>query len=372
LRFLIDVLHPAHAHFFHHFIAAAEEAGHQVLVTARKKEMATDLLSAYGHPHLVLSSMGRKKTDLVWELLLRNRALAEAVHWFRPDAMLGIMGISIASVGKRLRIPSYVFYDTENATVSNWLTFPRATEVITPRCYQKKVKGNHLTYAGYHELAYLHPARFTPDPAIRRALGLSEGERFALVRFVSWGASHDFFQRGFSQEGKRRLVTLLQARRRVFISAEGPLPPDLEPLRLSLPPILIHHAIAAADLLVGESATMASEAAVLGVPALFCSPVGRGYTDEEESRYGLVRNARREPQAFRAVEEILERCDTPRARAEWAQARARLLADNVDVTAWMLDHLGVRAALPGKDRLSPEALAPVAAPPGPVARAVPV
>ena len=366
MRFLIDVLHPAHVHFFHHFIRECEAAGHGVFITARRKEVALDLLEAYGHPYRLISSQGKKKIDLLWELLLRNRALAEAALEFRPDALLGIMGISIAAVGRKLGIPSYVFYDTENATISNWLTFPRATEVITPSCYAKRVRGKHVTYPGYQELAYLHPDRFSPDPGIRVALGLAEGERFVLVRFVSWGASHDVFHRGFSPEGKLRLVEKLGKHVRVFISSEGPLPAGLEALRLPIPPHWVHHADAFADLLVGESATMASEAAVLGTPAIFCSPVGRGYTDEEERRYGLVRSVRREEEAMLAAEEVLGR-DSAEMKLECAERRRRMLEEKVDVTAWMLEHLGV--ALPrrrgpdaaGEGRGWPGSEAPAAA-----------
>ena len=49
-------------------------------------------------------------------------------------------------------------------------------------------------------------------------------------------------------------------------------------------------AIASASLLYGESATMASEAAVLGVPAIYLDNTGRCYTREEEEKYGLVFN----------------------------------------------------------------------------------
>jgi uncharacterized protein len=354
LRYLIDILHPSHVHFFHHFIRECEGAGHQVLITVRRRGMTTDLLADYGHPFQVLAAPRPKRIDLVWELLLGNMALGEITREFRTDALLGVSGISIASVGKRLGLPAYVFCDTESAMVSNWLTFPRATEVITPRSFAKKVRGNHVTYPGYHELAYLHPRRFTPDPEIRRALGLAEGERFSLVRFVSWGASHDFFRRGFTTEGKRRLVESLLQRGRVFVSAEGSLPPGMEALRLPIPPILIHHALAAADLLVGESATMTSEAAVLGIPAVLCSPVERGFTNEEESRYGLVRNTHCESDAILAAEEILDRTDGQSARAGLAESRRRLLAENVDVTGWMAEHLGIARGTAEASAVAPD------------------
>ena len=57
-----------------------------------------------------------------------------------------------------------------------------------------------------------------------------------------------------------------------------------------MPPEEMHTLLYYATLLYGESATMASEAAVLGTYAVYLDDVGRGYTDEEESKYGLVFN----------------------------------------------------------------------------------
>ena len=84
----------------------------------------------------------------------------------------------------------------------------------------------------------------------------------------------------------------------------------------------IHHLIAHARLVVGESATMSSEAAVLGVPAVFIATTGRGYTDDEERRYGLVRHFT-EAQYDLAVATIEEILATP--RDNWQAARQRLL-----------------------------------------------
>ena len=342
MKILVDILNPSHVHFFHHFIRECERAGHSVLITARKKRMVTELLDSYGHPYRMVSTQGRRRLDLVWNLLLRNRSLSEIAQKFRPDALLGILGISIAAIGKRLGIPSYVFCDVENASVSNWLTFPRATEVITPRSFLKKVRGNHVTYPGYQELAYLHPRRFTPDLDVLRALGVARHERFTLVRFASWRSSHEFLPRGFTQDGKRRLVKSLLRRSRVLISSDKPLPSDLEALRLPLPASLIHHVLAAADLLVGDGATMASEAAVLGTPAVFYSSAGHGSTTDEECRYGLVRTARREDHAILAAEEILDTPNLEVSRRVWARRREQLLAEQTDVTGWMLSHLGIQ------------------------------
>ena len=58
---------------------------------------------------------------------------------------------------------------------------------------------------------------------------------------------------------------------------------------------------------------MSSEAAVLGVPAVFIATTGRGYTDDEERRYGLVRHFTedRSTRPSRTAEKLL--ADDPRA-----------------------------------------------------------
>src|SRR6185295_14985296 len=165
-----------------------------------------------------------------------------------------------------------------------------ADYVCTPECYQGSVRGHHIRYPGYHELAYLHPNRFTPDPEVVRRAGIDPTARYAIVRFVAYKASHDIGTSGLTDQQKIRFVRALAEHGTVYVSSESPLPAELEPNRLSAPVSDIHHIIAHARLLAGESATMASEAAVLGVPAVYISPFGRGYTDDEEARYGLVRN----------------------------------------------------------------------------------
>jgi predicted glycosyltransferase len=88
---------------------------------------------------------------------------------------------------------------------------------------------------------------------------------------------------------------------------------------------------------------------VLGVPAVFIATTGRGYTDDEERRYGLVRHFTEEQygMALSAIEEVLA---TP--PATWQAARQRLLDEKIDVTAWMVDYFetSFAATAPGRDR----------------------
>ena len=335
MRILIDILHPAHVHFFRNFHDEMADRGHDLCITARDKDRSVDLLREFGLPYQQISSQ-HEGGGLAVEMVQRTRRLLGVMRAFRPHLLTGIMGPSIAVAGRIRRIPAVVFYDTEFAVQTNRFVYPLAHSVCTPDCYQGRVRGRHVRYPGYHELAYLHPNRFQPDPERLAAFGVDQHEPYSLVRFVSWQAVHDRHERGLTGAQKRHLVEVLQRRGRVLISSEAPLPADLAALEVKGPIEQIHHLLAYAQLFVGESATMSSEAAVLGVPAVFIATSGRGYTDDEESRYGLVQHFT-EDQYELAVAAVEKLCaNSPRESGQ--AARKRLLEDKIDVTAWMLDY----------------------------------
>jgi predicted glycosyltransferase len=334
VRILIDILHPAHVHVFRNFFADMTERGHQVCITARNKDRSIELLDAYDLPYQQISTQ-KSGGGLVVEMAQRTVRLLGVMRRFRPDVMTGIMGPSIALAGAVTRVPAVVFYDTEFAVQTNRFVYPLAYSVCTPDCYQGRVRGRHIQYPGYHELAYLHPNRFQKDSSRLSDFGVIPGEPYSIVRFVSWQAVHDRNERGLTAKQKRQLVEQLQSRGRVLISSEAPLPAELSPFAVRGPVEEIHHLTAFAQLVVGESATMASEAAVLGVPAVFIATTSRGYIDDEERRYGLVRHFTEDAydMAVSTIDDLLVK-----PREDFEVAYRRLLEEKVDVTAWMVEY----------------------------------
>jgi len=329
MRLLFDVLHPAHVHFFRHLAAEVERAGGEVLFTARHKEVTVELLQAFDLPHEVLSGIGGGPVGLARELAQRSARLIRVCRRFQPDALMGIMGPCIAPVGRLLGIPALVCYDTETAVATNSWVYPMATRVLTPRAYRGRTRGNQLRYDGYQELAYLHPRRFTPDLARLTRYGLEP--TFALLRLVSWEASHDVGDHGFSDPVG--FVRALQQHLRVVISAERGVPSELAEHQLRLPPEDLHHVLAGASLYVGEGATTAVEAALLGTPAVFVHTARLGYVEELEQRFGLL-FARTEQ--TRALPLCLDLVADPDHTAEvWQRRRGRMLDTCIDVTDWL-------------------------------------
>lgn len=342
MRLLFDILHPTHVHIFRNLIAEVEARGHQVLITMREKDVARALLDQYGLPYEVVSKQ-RSGPGLALEFVERGARLWGAARRFEPHFLVGCMGPSIASVGRLRRVLTrdrariVVFYDTEMATLTNSFVYPLADYVCTADCYQAEVNGNHITYPSYQQLAYLHPRRFTPDPEVVRKLGVEPDSRYFLVRFVSYQASHDLGVHSIPLEKKLALVRALLPHGRVLVSSETDVPAELHPYVLELPARDMHHVLAFATLLVGESATMASEAACLGVKAVYISPHGRGYTDDQQQRYGLVENFTRERFGSDWVTAVAALAADPELRARSTAARERLLSEKSDVTAWMLE-----------------------------------
>lgn len=332
MRILVDLTHPGDVHFFRQAIEIWRERNHTVLVTARRKDLVVDLLQRLAIEHDDLGAARSGLMGLSVELFARTFRLCRRVRRFRPDVMTSIAGVFIAQAGWLCRVPSVVFYDTENAILSNLLTYPFCTTVVTPRCYAGPVPaGKHRTYPGYQELAYTHPQRFTPDPERLAAYGLARDEPFIFVRLVAWGAAHDTRDHGFTRV--EDAIRQLEPFGRVVISSEGPVPQVLAAYRLTGPPEHVHHLLAFARLYIGESATMASESATLGTPAIFVSTTGRGYTDEQERRYGLTYTFRDRRTAQRdAVAKAAEILSDHGSKESWRLKRERMLADSVDVT----------------------------------------
>ena len=125
---------------------------------------------------------------------------------------------------------------------------------------------------------------------------------------------------------------MLRQRGSVAVSSEGELPAELEEFRLRGPVQDVHHVLAYADVFVGESGTMSTEAAVLGTPAVFVADRPAGVFEDNERRYGLLHRVPTiDPEAISAAASRVLTDGPPPG------AHERLIADKLDVTAWMIE-----------------------------------
>lgn len=331
MRIVVDVNHPAHVHCFKNFIRQMEEAGHDLLITASKKDVSLKLLHNYGFPFVNLGSYGTSLFRKLVNLPVIDWKMYRAVKDFNPEILVGAGSIRAAHVSQILRKPCIIFEDTEHSIEQYLLYAPFADCICTPSSFKRSLGKKQITYDGCHELAYLHPNSFTPDPGVLEEIGLREGETFIIVRFVSWAASHDLGEHGI--RNKLSLVRVLEQYGRVLIASEAPPETELERLVLKIAPEKFHHLLYYASLYIGEGGTTASEAAVLGTYSLHTSTTAKHcgvYTDLRE--YGLLEFFDDEEEAIPRAVEILK---NPGLRRECKLRRERLLADKIDLTMFM-------------------------------------
>ncbi|THE65142.1 DUF354 domain-containing protein [Salinadaptatus halalkaliphilus] len=336
MNVVVTIQHPAHVHFFKNAIRelAVDES---VYVFVRENDIATDLLTEYGIEHEVLAGRSDSFLQLARTQLRYERRLLERARQIEPDVMAAIGEPGVAHVSRAVGSTSLVFTDTEHATLQNALAFPFSHRIYTPTCYKDSIGDKQIEYPGYHELAYLHPERFDPDPSILSEIDATEDETLVIMRLVSWDAAHDVGNSGF--DGVHEVVSRLEAEgARVLITSESRLPPSLERCRITVAPHRVHHLMYYADLFIGESPTMATESAVLGTPAIYISSIELGYVDEISDEYGLIFNfysENREHNGLRKAVAILSD-DSP---TKWERRREALLEAKLDTTSFMLDEI---------------------------------
>lgn len=340
MKYLIYLGHPAHFHLFKNSIRALKDKGHSVSVLIKKKDILEDLLKRSGVDYINILPEGRKdaRAHIALGVIKRGWRLFRFCLAERPDLLMG-SSAEIGHIGTLLRIPS-VNVSEDDVTVISLLSkfsYPWNTHILSPRvCDNGKWEKKSIKYESYHELAYLHPGNFKASKEIVRKY-LDPEHPYFLIRFVKLSAHHDTGIRGISDELALRMIELLSPHARIYITSERPLSEKLEPFRLKINPLDIHHIMAFAQAFVGDSQTMTAEAGVLGVPFIwFTDLVGRhGYLKELVETYKLGYGIRpTEPESlFRRLKELLEM----KNRQEVFQSRrAKMLEDKIDLFKFMV------------------------------------
>jgi predicted glycosyltransferase len=335
VRILIDIGHPAHVHYFRNLAKNLIAKGWDVLFTTRDKEVTLALLDHYGFQYVNFGTPFRGRVGKVWGLFWFSLRLFITALRFKPDYFLNATMYS-AIVAWLLGKPHFSLEDTFNMEQVR-LYLPFTTAVFTGTYPHTRLGAKEIHFSGYQELAYLHPRHFTPDPHIAQSSGWDLSKKHVILRLVSWTASHDFGHAGISLSNKRKLIAELSKQAELWISAEGELPEEFDKFRLKTSPERIHDVLACCSLLIGESFTMASECAMLGVPAIVIHNTRSFYLQDQEKRYGLVFNFSESLEdQDRAIARALALLSKADLKEEWQRRRNRMLSDCIDPSAFFV------------------------------------
>lgn len=335
MKLLFDITHPVNVHFFKHLIWQFSEAGHDVLVTARAKDVALDLLKTLNIPHVCISRRRSGLLGMGVELLARDMRLAKLVRKFRPDVMVAAEGgVSVAPVGALLGIPTVIFDQVDQAKLQQLLGLPLATRICTSTSFLKDYGPRHSRFRGVLAQAYLDPRRFKPDPGPIIASGLNGDRPLIILRLVSWLASHDMGRKGMSPDELSTAIRRLERFGQVWVSSENALPPGLAQYACPVPVAHLHSLLSMASLCLAEGGTVSVEAGLLGVPAICYNTYDFGYLRAMEKDAGLIRRVATLQAGLELAEEWLNQADIG---ASWKAKSQRWFQETDDVHTVMAD-----------------------------------
>jgi uncharacterized protein len=258
---------------------------------------------------------------------------------YKIDLAIGV-SISIAQACLFSKAKAIVFDDDNISATPVFAALGHrfANHVVSPDVLKnERNRKKDVFYAGYHELAYLHPNKFNPNQEILNEVGINKGDFFSIVRFSAMKAHHDIHENGISNNQAIEIIELLEKKGKVLITSEKELPESLQKYQISISPDKFHDVLSFASILVCDSQTVASEAAVLGVPSVRINTfVGRiSYLKELEKKYELTFGFL--PNDFEnALNKIKTLVNQKDRRLIFQKRRKKMLAEKIELTAFIV------------------------------------
>ena len=342
-RYLFFFVHPSKYYFFRGVINLLKAKGNFVDIVIVTKDCLAELVEQEGWEYINIFPEGRRIKGIpilfatlinFFKTLFRLYKYISGKKYdiFISDDVLPILG-------RLKRIKSFFFTDNELTTVpESSLLCMFAHKIIAPQSvdlgrFNKKT----IKFQGYKECAYLSPNYFTPDIQVVRRFN-PELAKYFLIRLVSMTASHDRGIDGINDIRLRALLSLLEKHGKVFISSERSLPDEFLEHRLDIQPYNILHALYYADLFIGDSGTMASEAALCGTPCIMYHDfIGRlGVMVEKEKIYDLMYGFKTN-EYDKMLVKLEQLLGEPDAKQVWQKKRDDFFANIPDVNGVLFD-----------------------------------
>lgn len=334
MKIVIDIGHPAHVHYFKNLISIMQANGHEFLVIARDREVVFDLLNYY---KIKFINRGKGSDSFLGKLLYMLKAdifIYKKVLKIKPDIFLSFGSPYAAQVAYFMRKPHIVLNDTEHTDkMHSIFTYPFSKTIITPTSFGHDLGAKQIRFNNINESLYLHHNYYIPDDSIYKILKIDKRTPYIILRFVSWHAYHDFGQIGLDLKTKKALVDMLSKKYKVFISVEGKIDKSFKKYAINIPAYRMHDLLAFSSLYIGESATMASESAMLGTYAIYINslPVMCYLKLEEEN--SLLKHFTSSDGVIEYVEQLIKK---NRIKDSTLVKRDNMIKDFIDPTKFMV------------------------------------
>jgi predicted glycosyltransferase len=306
MRIWIDLDNSPHAHFFAPIIRRLEEAGYEVVVTARRFGQVEEIALSHGLRYLVIGRHRTPRFFFTRAMATVVRALRLALYGLRARPAIAVNHGSRAHViaAWLLRIPVLTIYDYE--FVSSALFSKMATKILLPEAIPTRTLELQqidlrkvIRYPGFKENVYLSGLRLST--AVFDDLKLDPRRLIITVRPpATWAHYHNHHSEVLFRALVERLrgepdsqVIVLPRTREQGETLKKSYGMRSPPFRVCDQAVDALSLMAHSDAVLSGGGTMTREAAILGTPAYSLFAGKPGAIDaalELEGKLTILRN----------------------------------------------------------------------------------
>ena len=290
--YLFFIVHPAKFHLFKETINRLLKNGCKVDVLIISKDVLEDLIKNEGWDYKNLFLKGRKIKYLPSKLVAFFSAILTIIKLLsfiihKKSYYKYITDDILVVLGYIFNVKSYFFVDNDYKTLSlAKLLLPFTNKIISPSSTDMgKFNYKKISFKGNKAIAHLVPKYFVPN---KEKVNIKED--YFFLRLAKLDAVHDdFSNQGINDEYLDKIMQLLLKKGKVVISAERNINKKYEKYKLKINPQDIVHYINYAKIVITDSGTMATEAAVLGVPNILLNNLAKlcGVHVELKTKFAL-------------------------------------------------------------------------------------
>ena len=277
LRYLFYIVHPSKYHLFKNTINELRSTNHTVDLIINTKDVLENLIVSEGWEYTNIFPKGRnisKKPSII------KSAFKFIITIFRIEKYLFknqrydlfVTDDSLVINGWVRRIPTYIFNDNDIQTIKiNKILFYFAQKIISPQSTDLGNFNNKtISFNGNKAMAHLHPSYFTPLPKSENHID------YCIIRLSRLNATHDTNDNyGIMDNDLNDIYDMIDDKYKIIIISERELPLNYHEYIFDgnpndLPNLLYH-----SSFLISDSGTMATEAAILGVPNILINKLAK-------------------------------------------------------------------------------------------------
>lgn len=280
MRILFYIVHPSKYHLFRYSIKELKK-NNDADIIINSKDVLQNLIESENWNHYNLFPKGRNTSKhpsvFVSAFKFILTIIKLEMYLLRNQKYdLYITDDSLVVNGWYRRVRSLLFNDNDINTIKfNKILFFFAEYIISPKSVSLgRFENKKVGFKGNKAIAHLHPKYFTPDETILKKYNLIENE-YGIIRLSRINATHDYGNKGITDENLKELFNLCIENTYILISSERNINSDYNKYLYSGRPTDFCHIIYFAKYLIGDSSTIATEASILGVPNILINRLGK-------------------------------------------------------------------------------------------------